>query len=52
MTRRVPQQTPFGVIAADPPWQFSDHLPGKKRGAAKHYCLAAAELFARARVYR
>lgn len=45
MTRRVPQQTPFGVIAADPPWQFSDHLPGKKRGAAKHYpCLTVSQI--------
>lgn len=28
---------PFRVIAADPAWKFGDSLPGKKRGAAKHY---------------
>lgn len=28
------------VIAADPPWSFRDSLPGRGRGAAKHYrCL-------------
>lgn len=27
----------YRVIVADPPWQFSDKLPGKGRGAAKHY---------------
>jgi len=27
----------FNVISADPPWPFGDKLPGKKRGAAKHY---------------
>jgi N6-adenosine-specific RNA methylase IME4 len=25
------------VLVADPPWKFGDSLPGKKRGAAKHY---------------
>lgn len=25
------------VIAADPPWQFGDALPGKTRGASKQY---------------
>ena len=25
------------VVCADPPWAFSDPLPGKKRGAEKHY---------------
>jgi N6-adenosine-specific RNA methylase IME4 len=25
------------VIVADPPWHFSDALPGKGRGAIKHY---------------
>lgn len=25
------------VLIADPPWKFSDRLPGKGRGAAKHY---------------
>jgi len=28
---------PFRVVVADPPWSFSDKLPGKKRGAASHY---------------
>lgn len=28
---------PFAVLCADPPWSFSDRLPGPKRGAAKHY---------------
>lgn len=30
---------PFGVLYADPPWKFGDRLPGKGRGAAKHYDL-------------
>jgi len=25
------------VVVADPPWKFSDSLPGPKRGAASHY---------------
>lgn len=25
------------VLVADPPWPFKDKLPGKGRGAAKHY---------------
>lgn len=30
----------FSVVVADPPWKFSDNLPGRARGAAKHYpCL-------------
>lgn len=28
---------PARVIAADPPWSFSDALPGKTRGAARQY---------------
>lgn len=27
----------FSILVADPPWKFSDPLPGKKRGAVKHY---------------
>lgn len=27
----------FGCVVADPPWPFSDDLPGPGRGAAKHY---------------
>jgi len=28
---------PFQTVVADPPWPFKDRLPGKGRGAAKHY---------------
>lgn len=28
---------PFKVVIADPAWKFNDRLPGKRRGAAKHY---------------
>ena len=31
------RERPFACIAADPPWQFGDKLPGNGRGAAKHY---------------
>lgn len=34
---------PFRVVMADPPWPFADKLPGKGRGAAKHYHLLAME---------
>lgn len=27
----------FSVVVADPPWRFSDALPGKGRGASAHY---------------
>lgn len=27
------------VIVADPPWQFGDDLPGKGRGASRHYAV-------------
>ncbi len=34
-------------VVADPPWRFSDSLPGRGRGAAKHYTtLSIAELCA------
>lgn len=37
----------FRVVLADPPWQFTDKLPGAGRGAAKHYaCLTVPELCA------
>lgn len=33
------------VLVADPPWLFGDKLPGKGRGASKHYqCLSQADL--------
>jgi N6-adenosine-specific RNA methylase IME4 len=28
---------PFRVLLCDPPWLFRDHLPGRGRGARKHY---------------
>lgn len=35
----------FKVLASDPPWSFGDRLPGKGRGAAKHYnCMTVDEL--------
>lgn len=30
---------PFRTIVADPPWAFSDKLPGKSRGAVKNYSI-------------
>ena len=36
---------PARVLLADPPWRYSDSLPGKGRGAAKIYpCLATPEI--------
>jgi N6-adenosine-specific RNA methylase IME4 len=36
---------PFRVLVADPPWTFSDKLPGKTKGAARHYeCLSVEEI--------
>lgn len=33
------------VLVSDPPWRFSDKLPGKGRGAVKHYaCLPVHEI--------
>lgn len=33
------------VLVVDPPWKFSDDLPGKGRGASKHYpCMPLAAL--------
>lgn len=34
---------PFRVITADPPWPFSDKLPGPKRGAEKHYSVLSIQ---------
>lgn len=31
------EQVAYRTIVADPPWSFGDSLPGKGRGAAKHY---------------
>jgi len=36
---------PFRVIVADPPWLFNDKLPGKTRGAERHYsCMTTYDL--------
>lgn len=35
------------VIVADPPWKFSDSLPGKTRGASKQYPTLAVSDIAR-----
>jgi N6-adenosine-specific RNA methylase IME4 len=33
------------VLSADPPWRFGDKLPGKARGAEKHYeCMSVSEI--------
>ena len=33
------------VLVADPPWRFRDSLPGRARGASKHYgCLSASDI--------
>lgn len=32
--------TPARVVVADPPWKFDDKLPGRGRGAAKHYSVS------------
>ena len=37
MARTRKPTEPFRVLVADPPWGFSDSLPGKTRGAAKQY---------------
>jgi N6-adenosine-specific RNA methylase IME4 len=37
--------TKYGCILADPPWKFGDKLPGKGRGASKHYpCMSVSEI--------
>lgn len=35
--------TKYRVLCADPGWKFDDPLPGKKRGAVKHYRLMNVE---------
>lgn len=38
---------PAKIVLADPPWKFGDSLPGKKRGASKHYpCMRTSEICA------
>lgn len=38
---------PTRVVLADPPWLFGDKLPGKERGAQKHYAGMTADQIAR-----
>ncbi len=40
MTETQPRITTYRVLVADPSWPFKDKLPGKGRGAAKHYLTA------------
>lgn len=36
---------PFRVLEADSPWLFGDRLPGRFRGASKHYeCMSTADI--------
>ncbi len=35
--------TPPSVLVADPPWSHDDQLPGRGRGASKHYGLVSLE---------
>ena len=41
------KQKPARVLCADPPWSFSDRLPGPKRGASKHYPCMTVDQIAR-----
>jgi hypothetical protein len=35
----------YQVLVADCPWRFSDSLPGRGRGASKHYpCMSISDL--------
>lgn len=35
----------YSVLVADPPWSFNDSLPGRARGAGKHYrCLSLGDI--------
>jgi N6-adenosine-specific RNA methylase IME4 len=36
-------QSGFKVLVADPPWKHRDRLPGRGRGAAKHYRLLTVD---------
>ncbi len=38
---------PYRCIVADAPWQFSDKLPGNRRGAEKHYDVMGVQDIAR-----
>lgn len=44
MGERTPRA---GVLVSDPPWRFGDSLPGKGRGATKHYdCMSVEDICA------
>lgn len=35
----------FNVLVADPPWKFNDRLPGKTKGAERHYpCMSVEDI--------
>jgi N6-adenosine-specific RNA methylase IME4 len=37
----------FATLVADPPWRFGDSLPGRGRGASKHYeCMGVEDIAA------
>lgn len=41
----APHTRAFQIVVADPPWKFGDSLPGRGRGAVKHYpCLTIEEI--------
>ena len=45
MLNRGVKLAPARVLAADPPWQFGDALPGEGRGAVRHYaCLPVPDI--------
>ena len=45
MSFGVTKLRPARVLHADPPWKFSDALPGKGRGASKHYsCMSVDQI--------
>src|SRR4051812_28304603 len=47
VTAKPTKKQPARVLVADPPWKFSDRLPGRARGAEKHYpCLTTPEIIA------
>jgi N6-adenosine-specific RNA methylase IME4 len=51
MTRKAPQPvalpTIYRLLSADPPWAYGDSLPGKGRGAGKHYDTMSVDKIAR-----
>lgn len=41
------KKKPFGLVMADPAWSYGDALPGRGRGAEKHYPVMSASGIAR-----